>query len=445
VFLSFIENCRHFIGLDSTPSRGTREVADFAARLCKEANLQVELDVESLGGVEQVNLLARPGLPQKGEVLIQSHLDTVDPGHFSDWTETHSNPFAMSIYGDWIYGLGVADGKIGFLCQLEAIKTLGNQVARPFVLVGTYGAHLGMAGAVRLMRKKRIQSERAIVSAPTEMRLGTAGPGLAVVSVSVPFSKEERKYREDHDELESGSTQSKIFVNPLEPLNSGSLVSNPIFKMLDYLIRLPTGIAIMDLDGGKGYGTWPSSAVLEIDVVAGFKDPIVPKIAHVMEALKKLELQLSEYTHPDAQPPHPTIHLGMIRTESEGVQLSGICHLPSTVTDQDYRKWIEFLRTECERVGADFAVREYKPAFHFKPESSLSQLGSDVSGRLGMSRELVQIPTCTEANVFSRFGVDCLVIGPGMGVGNSRAPNEKIKMSDLHRATEFYRMMLKEL
>jgi len=48
----------------------------------------------------------------------------------------------------------------------------------------------------------------------------------------------------------------------------------------------------------------------------------------------------------------------------------------------------------------------------------------------------------TEASVFSRWGVECVVWGPGLSVGNSHAPNESIKMQDLDQAVEFYRHFL---
>jgi acetylornithine deacetylase/succinyl-diaminopimelate desuccinylase-like protein len=64
---------------------------------------------------------------------------------------------------------------------------------------------------------------------------------------------------------------------------------------------------------------------------------------------------------------------------------------------------------------------------------------------MGARPDLLEGPSSTEANVFNRFGVECVVVGPGQGVGNSQAPNESIKLSELHQATEFYRRMLEEL
>jgi succinyl-diaminopimelate desuccinylase len=61
---------------------------------------------------------------------------------------------------------------------------------------------------------------------------------------------------------------------------------------------------------------------------------------------------------------------------------------------------------------------------------------------MGLEPALQKLSVSTEANVFSRLGVKCLVWGPGQSVGNSHAPNESIKISDLKLATEFYRRVI---
>lgn len=436
--MSFVETCRQVIGLDSTPSQGTRDVGEYFATLCRDAGLHVQLDHESLNGVAQVNLIARPGVAvQTDEVMLQTAMDTAEPGAPAAWTKTQANPFSASIYGDELYGLGAANTKLDFLCKLEAVKGLdGKNLKRPFVLVGTYGAQLGMAGAVKLMRKKMVDAKLALVGSPTNLHLVHAGQGLAVVEIAIPFSAEESEYRLRHDSLESGSTQSKMFVGK-PPFAAPTLSENAIVKMLEYLVLLPSGIAIMDLDGGAGYNTIPTSAVLEIDVVGSIKDPIVNKIASIMKALREMESELSQV--------NATLNIGSIRTFPDHVRLTGCCRLPPSVHQSDYEGWIADMREDCEAVGGVFAVKDYKAAFQTPSDSLIIKTGQKVLASMGQEAHLTQGPSSTEANVFSRFGVECVVVGPGQGVGNSQAPNESIKLSELHQATEFYRRMLEEL
>lgn len=445
--MNFLDSCRHLIGLDSTPSRGTEEVAKFCAERCRDVGLEITMDTEALNGVGQANLIARwPGSAKTSEVLLQTHLDTGDPGHFAGWTQTQANPFNASIHGGRLYGLGAADTKLDFLCKLEAVKKVGPQAfRRPLALVGTYGAQLGMAGAVKLMRRKLVNADIAVVGEPTSLRIGNAGQGMAVVEIRIPFTAEEIRYRLSHDNLESVTTQSKIFTGRAAHSSNPSIGENAIFKMLDYLAQLPKGLAVMDLDGGVSYNTVPATAVMEIDIVGTLESSIVERVTHVVTALRRLESKMREFSSEGFDPPHPTINLGTIRTEQDHIQLSGSCRMPPTVRDEDYQGWIARIQKDCSEIGGIFSVRDYKAGFRATPDSAALRAAKKAVIGLGLDGQLMPVGTSTEANVFSRFGVDCIVLGPGQGVGNSHAPNESVKLDELQSAVELYQALIKEL
>ena len=138
-------------------SNGCSEIAHYAAELCQKYGLHVEIQQETFNGLDQANVIARPMAQRpEAEFLMQTHLDTSDPGSYALWTKTGCNPFNASIYQDTLYGLGAANAKLDFLCKLKAIVGLGDQSWRlPFVLVGTFGEENGMAGAIKLIRKKK--------------------------------------------------------------------------------------------------------------------------------------------------------------------------------------------------------------------------------------------------------------------------------------------------
>lgn len=434
--MNFLENCRKLVGLDSTPSHGNLAVAEFVGSLCEQAGLHVEYQRESFEGVEQCNVIARPQpeVPAE-EVLFQTHLDTSEAGHFHQWTMTQANPFNASIYGDLIYGLGTADVKLDFLCKLEAMKEfVGKPMAKPFVLAGTFGAQNGMTGAIKLIRRKKLNAKRAFIGQPTEMKMVTAGKGLVVVEISVPFSSEERAYRRDHDLLETTSSQSRMFAaGPKE---------NAIVKMLEYLAQLPDGIAVMDLDGGVSHHSVPASAVLEIDMVAGFKDPILPKITQIYSGLLELEKELQLFQAEGFDPPYATMNMGKIRTMEDEVRITGCCHLPPSVTDAVYEGWMKQLESAVKAVGARFQLRDYRKGFLANEASEFVRSVRGLIGELGLETTLEKITTATEASVFSRLGIECVVWGPGHSVGNSLVPNENIKISELHKAIEVYKRLI---
>lgn len=442
--MSFIDTCRDLIARDSTPSRGNKEAAEYVGGLLQSDGFDVEYQTEVLSGLEQCNVIARvPGADEGPALMLETHLDTVEPGHFSHWNRTQSNPFNASIYNDEIYGLGTADCKLDFLCKKEAAREfLGRPLKRPFVLVATYGAQNAMSGAIKLVRKKRVAAKWAVVGAPTDRGLVVAGQGIAVVSIFIPFSEEEKQYRQNHDLAETSSSQSRLFSGRAAHSSNPDHGDNAILKMLKYLCQLPDGIAVMDLDGGVNYNSVPASAVLEIDVTGEFREPIVPKIAHIHEALMVLKQELSSFKDDRFDPPHATMNLGMIRTEEAGVHLLGSCRLPPSITDQNYEGWMAQLKSACDAVGATFRVTDYRKGFETATGSELVRVAQETLGDLHLPNELLAMTGSCEASVFSRLGMECVVWGPGLSVGNSHAPNEKVKLQDLNKAVDFYKRLI---
>lgn len=434
--MNFLENCRKLVGLDSTPSHGNLAVAEFVGGLCEKAGLHVEYQRETVEGVDQCNVIARPQstLPAE-EVLFQTHLDTSEAGHFHQWTMTQANPFNASIYNDLMYGLGTADVKLDFLCKLEAMKSfIGKPLKTPFVLAGTFGAQNGMTGAIKLIRRKKLNAKRAFIGQPTGMKLVTAGKGLVVVEIAVPFSEDERLYRRDHDLLESSSSQSRMF--------NGAVGENAIVKMLGYLAQLPDGIAVMDLDGGVNHNSVPASAVLEIDMNAGFKDPILPKITQIYSGLVELEKELQHFQAEGFDPPYATMNMGKIRTFDDEIRITGCCHLPPSVTDAVYEAWMKQLESAVKAVGARFRVRDYRKGFLADESSGFVKTAQALLSELGLDPSLERIAAPTEASVFGRLGIECVVWGPGQSAGNSLVPNENVKISELRKATEVYQRLI---
>jgi acetylornithine deacetylase/succinyl-diaminopimelate desuccinylase-like protein len=310
---------------------------------------------------------------------------------------------------------------------------VGKPMKTPFVLVGTFGAHNGMTGAIKLIRRKKLNAVSALVGEPTDMKLVVAGKGLAVVEIAIPFSSEERAYRVNHDSMESSSSQSRHFSG-----KSATGNENAIMKMFAYLAQLPEGIALMDLDGGTSHSSLPLSSMLEIDMVAAFKDPIVPKISKIFTSLQALEQELHQFRDEGFDPPYPTANFGKIRTSETEVRMTGCCRIPPSVTDSVYEGWMSKLEAAVREVGATFRVTDYRKGFTTDAKSEFVQTAQEILAKMKLDASPQKITGVTEASVLSRLGIECVVWGPGQSVGNSHAPNESIKLSDLKLASEFY-------
>lgn len=400
-----------------------------------------EIFEENQEGLLQANLLLRPEKNEslREEVLFQTHLDTVEPGNYGSWTKTQANPFQASVYGDEIYGLGVADVKLDFICKMEAAKEfLKRPMKRPFVLAATYGAQTGMNGAIRLLRRKLINSRQAFVGEPTELHVAGAGMGLATVDIFVPFGEQEREYRESHDLLESSSTQSKVFYGKAAHSSNPQSGECAISKALEYLEHLPSGLAIMDLDGGVNDNSVPPQAFLEIDFVGDLKEPTAEKLIRIHQCLKDLRIKMQSQKDLRFNPEHATLNFGTIRTRSAGVHISGSCRIPPSVQDSVYRSWIGEVETVCAGLGARFSVRDYRRGFD-SFDSDFARGVCEINESLDLPGELKAISTTTEASVFSKLGISCVAYGAGKGIGNSHQPDEKVRLSELNKSIEFYK------
>lgn len=443
--MDFIEACRQLIAIDSTPTSGNREIAKWAAAFCRQKGLHVEEQEEFIGDLPQVNVIARPTLERPStEFLFQTHLDTVDPGHFSLWEKTGCNPFDAHIIDGNIHGLGAADVKLDFLCKLEAIASFGNDRAwrLPPVLVGTYGEESGMQGALKLIRKNKVAAKMALIGEPSDLQLISAAKGFANVEIRIPFSEEEMEYRKEHNLRESTTTQSKLFTGKAAHSSTPHLGESAIIKMMEYLMMLPDSVNVMEIDGGNSFNTVPSHAFLEIDLISSASEPISKKIASIYRAVKALELEFLEHKDNDFYPSTPTLNIGLIRTNEDDIQISGTCRIPPVITHEVYENWMDQLRQVCERNGATFRVNDYKKPFRTERNSILVKGCLDELRALGLKDAPITQASTNEASIFSRIGVDCVCFGPGKREGNLHTPDEHVSLKDLESAISFYKKVI---
>ena len=119
----FIETARKLISFDTTPLESTESLARYLLNLSEKLGLRCEFIEEIQNGVAQVNLIFRAQEKTAGtdDFLLQAHLDTVDPGHYSTWKKNSFNPFDAVIENDTIFGLGAAKSKLDLLIKLHVL------------------------------------------------------------------------------------------------------------------------------------------------------------------------------------------------------------------------------------------------------------------------------------------------------------------------------------
>ncbi|MGE3974019.1 MAG: M20 family metallopeptidase [Bdellovibrionales bacterium] len=445
--MEFLERCRRFISVESTPNTGNVDAAQLAAQWCREAGLHVSLQEGVIAGVAQMNVIARPVESRpSSEILFQTHLDTASPGAYSLWTETDRNPFNATIHGDRIYGLGAANSKLDFLCKLEAIKQIGNKKWKtPFVLVGTYGQEIGMFGAKKIVQEDMVSAQLAVIGEPTDLQPVLSCNGSVVAEFFIPFSEEEKNYRSEHEKAESTATQSRIFRGKAAHSSTPHLGENAIMKLVRYLNDLPESVAVLTIDGGTFHNIVPEQAFIEIDMSRVFTNNIGRRFLKLIKEMESLSMTFLNFQDNQFDPPTPTFNVGVVRTYEDGIQVMVNLRLTPSVAEPALQEWRARIRGFCQTSEIRFRTREYKPPVITSEDRYLVKTALSVLKNLGCEARGINKSTTNESSIYTSSGIESLVIGPGTTVGNSHGPNEHNSIQQLEIAVKLYGKMIESM
>lgn len=445
--MDFIEACKQLIAIDSSPGNGTGEASAFIKDLGESLGFQVHLEEEMQRGLNEANVVCFPGeKTRKVHLMLQTHLDTVDPGSFALWDLNGKNPYSASIHDGRIYGLGTADTKLDFLCKLFAAKGfLGRSPLKEFAVVGTYGEEYNMNGAIRLIRHKTLLADRVLVSEPTDFHLVTSGKGLANIEITIPFSKEEMDARLSHDQGEGASTQCKIFKGVAAHSSQPHKGENAVENLFGYIEQLPDHILLLEVDGGTNYNTIPVQSLVEFDLVPMQTVTVNQKLLQIYKKILSMKLEFNEVTDPKFDPPMTTLNIGMIRTYSDHLKIMGCVRWPALVKETVYLQWMDDLKMFCHSVGAVFRVRDHKKPFDTSIDHHFVRECHAAIKEVEPTSMLTTQPVTNEANVFHKLGLETLAFGPGQREGNSQTSHESIAIDNLHKAIKIYTNIIEKI
>lgn len=447
----FIELARRMVSFDTSPLASTVELVQFLSSVATDMGLVVEIQNESQQGVPQANIIIRTQEQKPGEqnLLLQSHLDTVDPGSYALWVKNQSNPFDAVIDEGHIYGLGVAEVKLDFLCKLFALHKV-SQKAKAFqtlspVLVGTFGEETGMLGALKIIRKNKLNTRYAIISEPSNLQIINAAKGFATVEIRIPFSQTELNLRQEHSQSSETSSQSKVFSGKATHSSTPHLGENAAVKMFEYLAGLPNDTMVLDIEAGSRFNMVPHQASVEISQEPKLKNGVIEKLNKIYQLVQNVEKDMKQHLDEEFTPNHSTLSIGVIRLYEDYILVGGSCRIAPSVGHDVYEKWIQMFYSSCEEIGAEFHLQDYKRPFRQSSKSILVKSAQSEMEKLGIAAECRTMASANEASLFSRTGIECICIGIGEREGNIHTPNEKVSLQQIETATLFYEKMIERL
>ncbi|MFQ5698978.1 MAG: M20 family metallopeptidase [Myxococcota bacterium] len=415
-----------FISTPSVSREGNREVAELAVEMLRSIGLDPVLDPACGKDRTQVNVVADLGRPtaRSGGLLLVTHLDTVPPGDPSRWTATAGDPFAPTLVGDRLYGLGSADAKVDLCCKAVGLASLAGQPLRhPVRVVATFGEEIGLLGARHLCANGGARGfEMALVGEPSGLTAIHAHKGYAVFEARLPVRAEST--RAGDSELLEVAGESAHSSTP-------HLGRNAIEVALERIARAGE-VGVAALEGGGSVNQVPDRCRVQL----GRGYPAGP-LAAFHTAWRRLRASLEERRDPRFDPPFTVGNLGRVEL-------------------RDRRPVFRFDLRPVPGVDPIAAVAPLQESAEVELLRANPPLETDSDGplmrTLCASMQALGLPvrtgtkaTCTEAGLLSREGLQAVVIGAGESVGNVHRPNEHTLVSQLHQMSELYTRALQRL
>lgn len=471
-----LREIEEIIAIDSSGARGTVAISDYFSPLLEETGFTVDFQRVILDETEQVNLLAWRGNVSEDDegLILHTHLDTVPPGPSELWTATDGNPFRAVIQGDKVFGLGVADVKLDFLCKVRAASHYrGKKLRKPLILVGSFGEEMGLLGTKYLLNRcHHLKGPFVLVGEPTDLALATAHKGYKVLQLNISKTEKPTEIPSQcRGDLED-SLMEVGFLGQEAHSSTPQLGNNAIEGALGFLSAFPEVCkGLLAIRGGRQHNIIPGSCKLlfssaqseqlkELCRSRGIswrkitgsaagrleKNPNSNDLLGILMLLhrewKKLQEAMAGQQDPLFTPPYSTSNMGKISSSRQSLQVVlDLRFLPH----QDVSLFEGKIRNICQEVEQTYPYFKSKvevlhenPPYRLPADSRLLKASCRILERINGEAKVLYKSTSTEAGVYAKYGFEPLIFGPGPSVGNVHAPNEYNLISHLHKAVAFY-------
>lgn len=198
---------------------------------------------------DRPNLVAtRKGAGGGRSVMLQGHVDTVDAGDLSLWTQSHTGEAT----DDRVYGRGAADMKAGVvssIAALDVLADLGIRLQGDVLLAASVGEEDGGIGALSTILRGH-RADAVVITEPTNLSLVIAHGGSLVFRITVNGKSAHGGFRNE------GVSAVEKFIPIFQDLLAWEAERNATLShpLMDYLEnKFPISVGLVQA------GTWAST------------------------------------------------------------------------------------------------------------------------------------------------------------------------------------------
>lgn len=488
-----LEEFRKLIRINSETSRGNEELISFLECIFQDRGFKINVQHvthshESLSK-RQFNVIGILGDPlvdrkiKKG-LMLGSHLDTVGPGRVKNWSETNENPFELTLNNGTVFGLGIADAKIDFLCKLMAAsKYRERKLKQPIYVVGTCGQENGMIGAKYLLQSRALNPKFAMIGTPSALSIVTSHKSHFIFKITMNYQLVERDPkgfnrkitlistgRNAHSAFpESGQNAILSLIEFLrQSLECGFEFRFTKFVGGDMVTKVPDHAEFdvylnsHQLEDFKKFfqerGASLSNPHQSFDLnLCGVEhsglrflpESLFSSLLEIIELLSKMEKDFKKLKENNFNPPYSTINLGQIRQYKNHLEmfidLRLLPGLAPEEVEEHVKREIKSIAAHYPQLNISVNCEHFHPALKTREDSEWMGICKESLLAANIPSQQIKISPSTEASLFAQAGYDVFAFGPGETKNNAHGPDEHCFLGDLDLATTFYEKLIEKV
>lgn len=466
---------------DSRVRSGGAEATAFLMDLLYFGDFSVLEQVSSGQSFERINLIGRKG-PRQGSplVLVANMSTSVEPVP-SHWNTLDGEYLNARRWHDRLYGLGANTGKVDVVLKILAgSRYRSEELTRPLYIVALSGEEADGSGARAIVESLGGPDGKAVVHAPTDMRLWTDHPGCISLRLTLNRKIRHRRMPPHAGFFEirvQGRSAHALAPDVLDPGDPTRAVDDALARGLEVLdqLRYRGDVRVLSIEGGEAANRVPGRCVLRVatsfDTMPSLSYPGGPSVEASPIAdgtalpfpidrlfgawltgrdagLSAIESRLGHMRNAAAARPPRCSWTGCVTSDRDAITGSIMLWTgPGIDVDDICERFAQAVQVSLvgqDEIEVQIDVVQERPAFSGS-EGSEAFLDSVRSAmrQADVRPEVGAGAFTTDAGLFRAHGFDTVVFGPGGPLEALYRDDESIALGRLEQTTAFYTNLIR--